>query len=223
MAGLYLLVVDEAGDELSRHRLAVSADAVDANAAAAPELPATLDWYRDAARWWATAAAAFLVFGVGYLPQEDGGTQFWVFAGSAILLAAATLLGGLNYVSILEMGTSWLNLNVLAMEKTGTGGGPAWQSEKARFDRLRNRLSWAYNALIWSFAVGAIGLASSIALSAVGGDSPPRDYVAVPAPAEQLILVDPSSGESWRLVINAEGGSTWKRVAPAIRTVPADN
>ncbi len=216
----FLVVENEAGDELSRRAVEIAAVVEPQESTGVPPLPSALDWYRDAARWWTTAAAALLVFGIGYLPGADQGGLRVSFVVAGVLLMTAVGFGIYYHVCVLELGKSWENLNALEGAKDKGDNQEKREKEQTHFDKTSSRLGWLHYPLFAAFAVGFAILAISIATGLWNEDPSSTQFLVHSDLSNRHILVDSHSGEIWQLATDEAGNHHWVPLAEGISDKP---
>ena len=215
----FLIIADENGNEVDRQPISIIAKIDEPESPDLPELPAAIDWYRDAARWWTTGAAALLVFGMSYIPTIGNNPHTWIFSVAAIGLLLSAFLGGLIYIWILELGKTWENLNALTADRANPDRDKSLRENNSYFDSLESRLGSSYYAMSVAFAVGVIALSITVALSTLSRTSQHPDYAFENDRNGQLLALDPTSGEAWAVQSDGDGSLTWQlRIPPISRS-----
>lgn len=212
----FLITIDENGNEVDRQPIRIVPEVDEPESPDLPGLPATVDWYRDAARWWTTGAAALLVFGMPYIPTIGNNPRTWAFSLAAIGLLLSAVLGGLIYIWILELGKTWENLNALTADLTNPDREKHLQDNNRYYDSLQSRLGFSYTAMSVAFAVGVIALSITVALSTLNRASKNPIYAFENDRNGQLLALDPESGEGWAVESDADGNLTWQLRIPPI-------
>jgi hypothetical protein len=168
----------------------------------APDLPITLDWYRDTAKWLVTGAAATLTLGLGYFAETTESWQRWAFTTAGLVLLIALGAGALLQHWVVEFGKLWETRALINPSKAAE----LEENDRARENYARHsRL--AYLILLTAFFGGMVAFSVTCGIRMWTSRSKQTFAMAVKKSEEDLVLLDPATGEVWRVAPGTEAAA----------------
>lgn len=172
-----------------------------------PEIPKTLEWYREAAKWLTATSAATLVLGLGYFGETRDLWLRWIFTISGVLLIVALGSGALTHLWIIEFGKLW--------EKRGNlTDDTKKQANQNQRERYLQHMRLSYYVVIGATFVGILGFGIACGIRMWRSLPKPSLIVTSRPASDELMLTNPSNGETWVAVQDSGGGIVWKRKIP---------
>jgi hypothetical protein len=202
-----LLLLDDQGKPVAKYSVSTLAAAHDEVGG----IPSTLEWYRDAAQWMVSAAAATMVLGLGYFSETTNPVLRVLFSAAGVVLLSALIAGGLCYLWVLEYARTWDDRANIAKNDT-----KQLIANDSDLDRFSKHAGFAYYCLLGTFFIGLLGF--SVCCGARMWTTSPKASFAVTTSEQRLLLTDTSSGETFVATADGKTGRVvWKTAVAANR------